>query len=174
MTPMNRGAAIRPLRAHRSKAFALVASAIMIGAAACGGSGSDSTTGPTQDYSGVYTLQSIDRVAPPIKYFDGSARDATTGTWHNQFILTIRSGTLELDAQGRYHSTYAYTLVEDGATQNRVLRAQGTYEVSGGRIFLLRDTSTDRGQGIIKPGEVTLYLTLMDEDENRSFVFRKG
>jgi len=35
------------------------------------------------------------------------AADDSTGTWHDQFIVTINSGTLDLDEQSQYHMTFA-------------------------------------------------------------------
>jgi hypothetical protein len=58
-------------------------------------------------------------------------RPATTGEWYDDFIVTIDTGTLELDPRGHYSSKFVYSLVLDGVAENRTITAQGTYEVNG-------------------------------------------
>lgn len=172
MTYTTFAAAIRPRRALIERVTTLAVAILLSGTAACGGN-SDSATAPKADYSGTYSLRSIDQAAPPVKVFDGSATDATTGKWYAQFIVTVNRGTLELDAQGNYRTTFDYTLVEDGVSENRTLRAQGTYAIDVGQIILHRDNGTDTAEGSVKNGEVTLDMTLMGSTANAPFTFRK-
>lgn len=138
---------------------------------ACKGGG-DASTAPALDYTGIYTLQSIDAGPLPVRIFDGSATETTSGQWYAQFIVTINRGTLELDEQGHYHTTFEYTLVEDGTTFNRTLEAHGTYRLDGDKVVLLRDNG-DLGLGFVRDAGVTLYLTLMGSDPNKAYAFTR-
>jgi hypothetical protein len=151
---------------------AFTAAVLVTGAAACGG-GSDGTTAPRVSYAGLYTLRQIARVAPPTKIYDGGATDDSTGTWYDQFVVTINSGTLDLDDQGHYHITFEYTLVHNGVSENRTQRAQGTYHVEGTQIVLIRDTGVDGAEGTVSAGAITVEMTLMRNTPTVPYTFQK-
>lgn len=140
---------------------------------ACG-DGNAATTAPTVTVAGTYVLQKIEDGVIPVEIFNGSASDATTGEWYDDFIVTIDTGTLELDPRGHYNSKFVYSLVLDGVAENRTITAQGTYEVSGKQVVLTRgDDLDDRTEGTIENGQVTLALTLMGGTANKPYVFRR-
>lgn len=162
----------RTVRGTVAKTIAVLATAVLgLGAAGCGGS--DSTTAPDRSYVGVYALHEVNQAALPVQIYNGSARDDTDGQWYEQFVVTIKTGTLELDGQGRYHTSFDYTLVHDGTPVDRTLEARGTYEVEGNKIHLLRDNGVDRGSGTMQNGAVTLYLTLIGSQSNQAYTYRK-
>jgi hypothetical protein len=159
-------------RASIKQVAALCVVLALSGAAACS-RGGDSATAPKGDVIGVYRLQSIANTALPVKVFDGSATDATTGNWYAQFIVTIKSGSFELDAQGRYHSSFDYTLVHDGVSEDRTLVADGAYSIDGSDVILRRSDGKDVTEGSIRNGELTVEMTVMGKTEPRPYVFRK-
>ena len=159
-------------RASIRQVAALCAAVALSGASACS-RGGDAVTAPKADVIGVYRLQSIANTALPVKVFDGSATDATTGNWYAQFIVTIKSGSFELDAQGNYHSSFDYTLVHDGVSEDRTLVADGGYSVNGSDVILRRSDGKDVTEGSLRNGQLTLELTVMAKSETRPYVFRK-
>jgi hypothetical protein len=158
-------------RATIEKITICLVAILTTGAMACGGK--DASTAPSTGIAGTYTLQRIDGAALPTEVFNGSASDDATGKFYEEFILTVKGGTLELDTEGNYRTTYDYKLVLDGVAANRTLRAQGTYKVNGDQICLLRDNGVDTGGGTIQGRQVTLELTLMGGRPNQDYVYRK-
>lgn len=172
MTRFATGARRSILRAILDTITATLVTIVTTGIIGCGG-GKDATTAPTVTVAGTYVLQKIDQAVLPTEIFNGSATDNTTGKAYDQFIVTVNSGTLELDAQGNYHTMFGYEIVLDGKAENRTLQAQGTYEVNGKQISLTRDNRVDGADGTLESGQVTLELTLMGNTPNKAYVFRK-
>lgn len=163
--------------ASRRRAFMRPVSALCVavalgGAAACS-RGGDAVTAPKGDVIGVYRLLSIANTALPVKVFDGAATDATTGNWYAQFIVTIKTGTVELDAQGNYHSSFDYTLVHDGVSEDRTLVANGTFSTNGSDVTLRRSDGKDVTTGSIKDGQLTLDMTVMSNTDLKPYAFHK-
>ena len=171
MTPMTISMARRTRRAKRGVAT-FAAAALVTGAVACGG-GTDGSTAPPESHAGLYTLRQIARAAPPTKIYDGGATDDSTGTWYDQFIVTVNAGTLDLDGQGQYHMTFEYTLVHNGVSENRTQRAQGTYHVNGTRIVLIRDRGVDDAEGTVSADAITMEMTLMRNTPTVPYTFQK-
>jgi len=164
-------AAIRR-RITLEKVAALCVAIALGGTAACGGGG-DSVTAPKTDVIGVYQLQAIANTTLPVKVFDGSGTDATTGNWYAQFVVTIKTGTFELDARGNYHSSFDYTLVHDGVSEDRTLVADGSYSITGNNVILRRSDGKDVTEGSIRDGQLTLNMTVMGNTEPKPYVYHK-
>lgn len=164
---MGRRATLRAVRLTRT--IGVVAAIVGAG---CGGG--DSSTGPSKpNVVGTYTLQQIGGAAMPVEIFNGSATDDLTGIWYAEFVVTVKGGTLELTPDGRYRTSFDYTLLHDGVREDRTLVAEGTYEVAGDRLTLLRDNGVDGSDGSVADGSVTVELTLMRNDPTKPFRFRK-
>jgi hypothetical protein len=147
--------------------------AVTIGIMACGG-GKDAPTSPSSaNVAGTYALLEIDQASLPVEIFNGRASDATTGKVYDEFIVRIKDGALELDANGRYRTRFGYTLTLDGVPEDRTLTAQGTYEVKGKEIILTHENGVDKGGGSIEGGQITMEMTLVRNTPNKSYVFRK-
>ena len=147
--------------------------AVTLGGTAACSRGGDSVTAPTSDVIGVYRLRAIANTTLPVKVFDGPATDATTGNWYARFIVTIKSGTFELDAQGKYHSSFDYTVVEDGVSEDRTLVADGAYSIDGSVVTLRRSDGKDVTEGSIANGQLTIEMTVMGNTDPRSYVFHR-
>jgi hypothetical protein len=159
-------------RAFITPVTALCVAVALSGVAACS-HGGDSVTAPKVEVIGVYKLLSIANTALPVKVFDGAATDATTGNWYAQFIVTIKTGSVELDAQGNYHSSFDYTLVHDGVSEDRTLVANGTFSTNGSDVTLRRSDGKDVTTGSIEDGQLTLDMTVMGNADLKPYAFHK-
>ena len=172
MTHSTIGARRSRRAAYQALSTTLVA-IVTTGMIACGG-GKDSATAPTiTNVAGTYVLQTIDQATLPQEIVNGTALDNSTRTLYDQFVLTVQSGTLVLDENGQYHTSFDSDLVLDGTSPNRAIEAQGTYTLTGKRIVLLRDNGVDWSEGTLENGRVTMQMTLMSGEPLKAYAFQK-
>jgi hypothetical protein len=162
-----RGVAVRSRRLTKIAAIVVT---LVAAAAACGG---DSSTAPSIDPAGVYTLERVEQTSVPVQVYRGPYYHPNDARSYEDFVVTITGGTLQLDAAGTYHSTLNYRAMKDGVEEVSSIRAWGTYTVSGSEIYLVRDNGFDTGDGTVGKGTVTLALDVVDKGATKAYMFVK-
>jgi hypothetical protein len=166
MTVTNRAV----VRSRRLTKIAALAVTVVAVAAACGG---DSSTSPTINPAGVYTLERVEQTSVPVQVYRGPYYHQNDARMYQEFIVTITGGTLQLDAAGTYHTTLNYRAMKDGVEEVSSIRAWGTYTVRGSEISLVRDNGVDTGDGTVATGSVTLALDVVDKGATKAYMFVK-
>ena len=169
MTRINFAATQRTRRAIRSGIAGVLAAAALFGTIAC--SGSDSTTGPSNDENpvGTFALFQVDQQNIPRTIFRGPIT-FPGGASYDEFVFTITGGEMILQENGDIHVAIDYRAATDGNEATGTRSADGTYEVDGNQISI----SAGEGgvDGTYRNGVITLQMDLLGNGEMQTYTFR--
>ena len=169
MTRINFAATQRTRRATRSGIAGVLAAAALFGTIAC--SGSDSTTGPSNDENpvGTFALFQVDQQNIPRTIFRGPIT-FPGGASYDEFVFTITGGEMILQENGDIHVAIDYRAATDGNEATGTRSADGSYEIDGNQISI----SAGEGgvDGTYRNGVITLQMDLIGNGDLQTYTFR--
>ena len=134
----------------------LVAAALTVAAAGCGGDSSGATGPRDVNRLGLYALITANKKAIPSEIYHGPFFDETVPHFYNQVVVRVIGGELILQDDDRFHLEIRFDLNADGDQQLWRLAVDGEAEIDGDKIALWADDGSEPVIATIRNGTVNL------------------
>ena len=167
-------AAVITRRAAIQRITTRILAAAVVTVAGCSSSGgADKTTGPTKTVTGNYNLKTIDATQPPVEVYHGPYFDSVNKRFYEQLVLTVYSGSIELDATNRWSMTLDGRVTADGATGPQQISVAGQYTIDGDQISLTIDGQNAPLTGTIAKGTISLTMDFGGNKRFKDYAFSR-